>query len=529
MSYPTEQLGNLCEIVIGRTPSRSEPKFWGKGNKWVSISDLNRKVISETKEEITDHGVVAARCRRIAKGTLLLSFKLTIGKMAFAGCDLYTNEAIAALEVKNRSVLNPEFLYYALQAARFGGSNQAAMGQTLNSKSLARIQVPVPPLTDQVRIVHLLSKVEGLIARRKEHLQHLDDLLKSVFLDMFGDPVRNERGWHRAELREFGKVSTGNTPPRNDPTNYDERHIEWIKTDNITLDSVFVTPAVEHLSTIGSTRGRTVTRGALLVTCIAGSIESIGRAALTDRAVAFNQQINAIQPGADVNSLYLHGLFKMSRAYIRSYATKGMKKILTKGDFEQIKMIKPPLDLQNKFAAIVGKAESIKSSYQVSLSELENLQRSLSQKALKGELDLSRVSTPYASVESASHTVPHVERAAMSTTPDGRITLPEFADGTDLADSATRQALISTWLDAYVGQLSTDAACSAAAFVEAVNDKILLAEDEAPTWGVADHDQFKKWLFEALAERRLLQVYDESGNSITLKRAAASGTECESP
>jgi type I restriction enzyme S subunit len=131
-----------------------------------------------------------------------------------------------------------------------------------------------------------------------------------------------------------------------------------------------------------------------MVACIAGSVESIGRAALTDRNVAFNQQINAIQPKKDVNPLFLYVLLKISKAYIQSHASKGMKKILTKGDFEKITMIKPPVELQNQFATIVEKVDSLKARYQQSLADLESLYGALSQKAFKGELDLSRVPLP---------------------------------------------------------------------------------------------------------------------------------------
>ncbi len=174
------KLSELLDISIGRTPSRNEPDYWGKGYPWVSIRDLSSKTVVQTKEEITDLGVSGARCRLIPKGTLLFSFKLTIGKMAFAGRDLYTNEAIAAFSIKDKKKLNPDFLYYALQAATYGGSNQAVMGKTLNSKSLANIEIPTPPFAEQIRIAHLLGKVETLIAQRKQHLKQLDDMLKVV-------------------------------------------------------------------------------------------------------------------------------------------------------------------------------------------------------------------------------------------------------------------------------------------------------------------------------------------------------------
>jgi type I restriction enzyme, S subunit len=261
--------------------------------------------------------------------------------------------------------------------------------------SLGDIQdfkVPVPETSeDKIRIATLLSKVENLISRRREQLKQLDELLKSVFLEMFGDPVRNEMGWDKPDLKQFGQILTGNTPARIDASNYVTKHIEWIKTDNIFSDSLYITQATEYLSVSGVTKSRTVTKGALLVACIAGSVASIGRAALTNKTVSFNQQINAVQSNKDVNPFFLYVLFKISKAYVQSHATKGMKKILTKGDFEKITMIKPPIDLQNQFAEIVEMVEGIKSRYQQSLIELENLYRVLSQKAFKGELDLSRV------------------------------------------------------------------------------------------------------------------------------------------
>ena len=519
-----KKLSELLDISIGRTPSRNEPSYWGEGHRWVSIRDMSSKIVTETKEQITDLAVKDARCKIVNKGTLLFSFKLTIGKMAFAGCDLFTNEAIAAFAIKDEKELNPEFLYYALQSATYGGSNQAVMGKTLNSKSLAEIEVPVPPLDDQIRIAHLLGKVEELIAQRKQHLQQLEDLLKSVFLEMFGDPVRNEKGWDKPELKAFGKISTGNTPPRNEPANYDGDFIEWIKTDNITGDAVFVTPATEHLSEDGARKARTVTSGALLVACIAGSVESIGRAALTNRTVSFNQQINAIQPGKDVNSLYLYGLFKLSRAYIQSHATKGMKKILTKGDFEKITMIKPPVEIQNQFAVIVEKVEGLKSGYQQSLTDLEALYGSLSQQAFKGELDLSRVALPAATIEgekpvaaavSAPITAPVIEL------PETDLLLPALQDRTQLAP------LLRFWLEAYTEQLG-DMAFSVDQFMREVETR---AEEAFPDrefeLGSDGYDLIKAWAFDALRARRLEQVYPNRDDDIRVAlrkpRAAAEG------
>ena len=382
---------------------------------------------------------------------------------------------------------------------------------------LSAIQIPHPEdVDDQKRIARLLGKVEGLIARRKQHLQQLDNLLKSVFLEMFGDPVRNEKGWDKPELKHFGKISTGNTPPRKDPSNYSSRHIEWIKTDNISADPVFISQAAEYLSETGVIKARTVTKDALLVACIAGSVESIGRAALTDRTVAFNQQINAIQTKKDVNPLFLYVLFKISKAYIQSHASKGMKKILTKGDFEKITMIKPPGDLQNQFAAIVEKVEGLKSRYQHSLADLESLYGALSQQAFKGELDLSRVVLPAEGPEIAEEEKTDVEEKQPM---EPLFELPAPEEFALLQTAEGRKSLLGEWLNAWTKQLG-DAPFAAQTFMDAARQRLWeLAEDEAPDWGAAEYDELKAQVFEALEQGRLTQGYDNANNRVQITAA----------
>lgn len=421
---------------------------------------------------------------------------------------------VKVLEAKDKSALDHRYLFYFLSGLRV-----RSRGYADHFPEVKRTSVPLQPLDDQIRIAHLLGKVEGLIARRKQHLQQIDELLKSAFLETFGDPVRNEKGWDRPELKAFGKISTGNTPPRNDPANYEGDFIEWIKTDNITGDAVFVTPSTEHLSEIGAKKARTLTKGALLVACIAGSVESIGRAALTDRTVSFNQQINAIQPGEDVNPLYLYALFKLSRAYVQSHATKGMKKILTKGEFEKITMIKPTLEVQNQFAAIVEKVESLKSRYQQSLTDLEALYNALSQQAFKGELDLSRVPLPAAPIASedtmVSVPLPAQTAAPAINLPDTDLLLPA------LESRAQLEPLLWRWLEAYRAQLD-GAVFSVERFMAVAQARMAeLHPDSDFELGADAYEHIKTWVFEALNAGRLSQTLDEERNLIQLTAANA--------
>jgi len=393
------KLSELLDISIGRTPSRNEPDYWGKGHRWVSIRDLSSKTVTVTKEQITDMAVKEARCKIVRKGTLLFSFKLTIGKMAFAGRDLFTNEAIAAFSIKDERKLNSEFLYYALQSATYGGSNQAVMGKTLNSKSLAEIEIPLPPLDDQIRIAHLLGKVERLIAQRKQHLQQLDDLLKSVFLEMFGNPVRNEKGWDKYPLsKQCQKITDGthDTPERltKGVPFITGKHIRPYSIDYSGCDFV---SAEDHSAIYSRCDPK---YGDILYTNIG---VNLGTAAMNTVRFEFSMKnVALLRPSVQLNSRFLEHYLnfeKVKAKIISDLSSGGAQKFLGLGQIKKIVIVIPPKPLQNHFAEIVEKVEGIKSRYQQSLNDLEALYGALSQQAFKGELDLSRVQIPAMGIE----------------------------------------------------------------------------------------------------------------------------------
>lgn len=513
----TAQIRHLFRIIGGKPAPKGDNVFSDHGTPFIKMKDLGRAHFSnnlvDIEHRVSDEVAKGERLNLIRSGSILLprSGSVALNHRAVLGIDAYMVSHICALEVIDDREVSNLYAYYYLRSIKMDRISKKTTGlDAITFEDLGKLAIPLPHLDDQIRIAHLLGKVEGLIAQRKQHLQRLDDLLKSVFLQMFGDPVRNEKGWDKPELKAFGKISTGNTPPRNDSANYGDDFIEWIKTDNILGDAVFVTPSAEYLSEKGAKRGRTISKGALLVACIAGSVESIGRASLTDRTVAFNQQINAIQPGKDVNPLYLYGLFKLSRAYIQSQATKGMKKILTKGDFEQIKMIKPPIDLQNDFAVIVEKVEAIKTRYQQSLTHLEALYGALSQQAFKGELNLSHVPLPdikpekEKTVDAESLQAPAEESLV--------IHLPDTDNLLDaMQNTEARDALITQWLEAYHGQLG-NMPFSVQRFMTAAQTRLAELHPETDfELGANDYEYIKTWVFETLTDGRLQQSRDITG------------------
>ena len=181
-------LGRLVDIAIGGTPSRDIPRYWAiegtEGFPWVAISDLHERVITNTKEQITPVGVANSNVKPVIPGTVLMSFKLSLGRMAFAGTDLFTNEAIAAF--KSRGAIDEQYLYYVLpEAVRSAATDVAIKGATLNKKSLAALQISHPALNAQKAIARVLASIDTAIEKTKaliaKHQQIKVGLMHNLF------------------------------------------------------------------------------------------------------------------------------------------------------------------------------------------------------------------------------------------------------------------------------------------------------------------------------------------------------------
>ena len=371
-----KKLGEVCEVVTGTTPKTNIPEYWGKGHYWVTPAELSDATIfiDKTERQITDEALSKTKLRLLPVGTVLLSSRAPIGKVAIANAEMYCNQGFKNC-ICSEAIYN-KYLFYFLRVKK-DYLNSLGRGATFKeiSKSIVEsIKIPLPPKSTQLAIVSELDKINELIRLKKEQLKDFDNLAQSLFYEMFGDPVENEKGWEVKKLGEIGEVKTGNTPSRSNDSFYNEKFIEWIKTDNIRNEQMNPTTAAEYLSKEGAECGRIVSKGSILVACIAGSLSSIGKCCITTKNVAFNQQINAITPYGDFcNSIYLYELIRNSSKYIQQNATTGMKHILSKSIFEKLKFPLPPLPLQRLFAQRIEQIERGKSEVQKSILDLETL------------------------------------------------------------------------------------------------------------------------------------------------------------
>ena len=212
------KLKNIFDLQMGKTPSRNNREYWDTNdNKWISIGDLSRteKYVFDTKEYISNDAVKKSGIKIIPPNTVIMSFKLSIGKTAITAENMYSNEAIMAFCDKNVVEMLPEYIFYMFQNRNWdNGSNKAVMGKTLNKATLSEIEVEIPGIERQSEIVERLNMARSILNKRKQELQSLDDLIKARFVEMFGDMYLNSKGWPEAKLESMADVVSGITKGR---------------------------------------------------------------------------------------------------------------------------------------------------------------------------------------------------------------------------------------------------------------------------------------------------------------------------
>ena len=213
--WKIKKLSELCEINIGRTPERGNSKLWDKEKKtenvWLSIADLNNTengYISDSTEYVSDNAV--PKMKLVKANTLLMSFKLTIGRCAITKRDLFTNEAIAALPILDKN-LDLFFLKYYLENfdwAKLTEGDVKVKGKTLNKEKLKEVPITLPPLEEQKRIVKILDEkfahLESLKANAQTNLQNAKDLFQSQLAKAFSNTT-----WEKKRLGDCGSFKNG--------------------------------------------------------------------------------------------------------------------------------------------------------------------------------------------------------------------------------------------------------------------------------------------------------------------------------
>lgn len=384
------KLGEIFELQMGKTPSRNKENYWRHGeNSWISISDMKNeeKYICDTKEKITDLAVEESKIKVIPKDTVIMSFKLSIGKLAITSKDMFTNEAIMAFFPKDKVEIDNNYLFYSLKKVNWTeGTNKAVKGLTLNKPLIASKEILLPNMQIQKEIAKRLDIVMEILKAKRKILLQLDELSKSIFIEMFGDPILNEKNWKEDICKNITlKIGSGSTP-KGGEKNYKIEGIAFIRSMNV-YNNKFNYKDLVFIDEIQSKilQNVEVKKEDILLN-ITGA--SVARCCIVPENILparVNQHVSIIRCKENIiDSIFLCYQFttKEYQDFLWKLSTSNgaTREALTKQQEENLKVIVPPIELQNQFAERIKIIEKSKIEIQKSTEETQKLFDSLMEK-----------------------------------------------------------------------------------------------------------------------------------------------------
>ena len=380
------KLSDIFDLQMGKTPTRSDLSYWQNGSyDWISISDLNtdRKYISDTKERITTKAVRESGIKKIPANTVIMSFKLSIGKTAITSHDMFSNEAIMAFIDRKVIRINPDYIYYLLHALDWNKrANKAVKGRTVNKKIISQTQVNIPDYQTQLRIVKIMDSTRKRVKIQKDILSKLDTLIKARFVEMFGDPVKNEKKFLTKQLSQIGKCKNGinfhkseigNTVNCLTVKNFENNQVinDTTKLAKIKLSNL---PSNDYF----------LNNGDIVFVRSNGNKSLVGRSVLifpNNNPTLFSGFcIRFRKDSKRLESIYLLWLLKNESIRMKMRGRGVNIQNLNQQIINNLSIPVPPIELQKEFASFVQQVDKSKVAIQKSLDETQILFDSLMQK-----------------------------------------------------------------------------------------------------------------------------------------------------
>ena len=383
----TRRLLDMVSVVGGGTPSRAEAAFWGGDIPWATVKDLTGPTLSSTVESISEAGLAASASNVAPAGAIILATRIVPGKAAVAGRPVAINQDLKAL-IPGESLDSRYLLYFFQSIAPL--LQQKATGSTVKGitmDTLSRVRVPLLPVTEQRRIAAVLDKADGIRRKRQESLRLLDELLRSAFLEMFGNPVKNEMGWRTEKLRHIASVHGGLQVTSRRIVN--NREVPYLRVANVQRGWIDLGEVKGLRVTDDEAKRARLEPGDVLVVEGHGNREEIGRSAVWEgtivECVHQNHLIRVRPNTASVDPHFLSAFVNSASGRRQMLAlgktTSGLNTISTE-NVRQLVVAVPPLQLQQKYARLRALVEVAKSRFTTAGDVSSKLVASLQQTLL---------------------------------------------------------------------------------------------------------------------------------------------------
>lgn len=364
-----KKLGEIGNIVTGSTPStKDESNYSPREYCFVKPSDLPSQriaLIEETEYYVSRKGL--SQSRVLPTGSVLVSCIGSIGKIGILTKEACSNQQINAIIPKND--IDSKFIAYSIYAYRFllESIANAPVVPIINKTDFSKIQIPIPPKSTQLSIVSELDKINELIRLKKEQLKDYDNLAQSIFYEMFGDPVENEKGWEVKKLGEVGQIITGTTPSTNEESNWNG-NINWVTPAELGTQ-LYYGETIRRISTNAAKRLTLMPVGTVLLSTRA----PIGKLAITKVPMCCNQGFKNIICCQDLNNIFLYFYLLLTMDKIKAMGRGATFKEVSKQAISHYLVPLPPLPLQQLFAQRIEQIERQKSAVQKAITDLETL------------------------------------------------------------------------------------------------------------------------------------------------------------
>ena len=379
------ELQECCRIINGSTPSRNKKEYWDGDILWFTpkdLSGLKSKYIEESPECITLDGYNSCSTTMIPSGSLLFTSRAPIGHLAINKKEACTNQGFKTL-VPNEEV-DVEYLYYVLKknVPLLQDLGNGATFKELSKATISKFKIPLPPLEEQKKIAAILDTADEYRQKTKALIDKYDQLTQSLFLEMFGDPVTNPKGWVMKQIKDVAKVLNGTTPKTSESQYWDGEY-SWVTPAEI--KSKYLTKTNRHLTKEGvlSKSLKIIERNNVLLT----SRAPIGKVSINKIDTYTNQGFKSMVIDRDmINAQYLYQILVLSESRLNQLGRGATFKEISKSIVEEFELPVPNLILQNQFAERVAQIEKQKQQAEASLVKAEELFSSLLQRAFKGDL-----------------------------------------------------------------------------------------------------------------------------------------------
>ncbi len=402
--WELKKLSDVCEKFI--VPQRDKPKEFSGTIPWCRIEDFDGRYLYKSKSDkcVSDELISSMPLRVFPINTVIVSCSADLGRCAIIKEPLVTNQTFIGLVPKEE--IYPEYLHY-LMGSMADYLNKIATGATikyLSKKKFQNLEIPIPPLPEQKQIVAILDKAFAAIdqarANIEKNIENAKELFQSKLNEIFsqpalsgaegkgdGDALSLSKGWEEKSLGELSFLKSGGTPSRSKKEYWEGGTIPWYSSGE--LNNTYTEQPERHITKLGleNSNARVFPKGSLLV----GMYDTAAlKMSIIDRDATFNQAIVGIEPNDAINLIFIMRSINSQKAEILSLRRGVRQKNLNQSKIKAITIGLPEKSIQNKIVSdlelIQNKQMLIESHYQQKLDNLDDLKKSILQKAFSGEL-----------------------------------------------------------------------------------------------------------------------------------------------